>query len=421
MRIAHLSTNDFGGAAIAAINLHRALLQDGVESDLLTLGRTRDDVPRHHQVDPYALHPPAWLSRARYKTRRALESTGLADDRSPDAWNRHLRDRPPGRETFSLPWTFFDVLRHPLMHRADVIHLHWVSRGMIDNVRFFERCGKPVVWTLHDMNPFTGGCHHADECEGFRATCKACPQLAEADLPHAWWQAKRDAIAGFPKERLALVAPSQWLASRCQASTVMAGRRCEVVPNGFDTALFSPEIRTEARRSLGWPADKRIVLFSAFETGNPRKGMDVLLPALEELGGEAMLVCMGAPPPAGQARPGIVSTGLLRDPAAIARHYAAADIFVLPSMAENLPNTICEAHLCGTPAVAFAVGGIPEQIDGSNGLLVPTRSSEALKGSLRAALNRDWDHRAIAAKAQARYGAQGVAERYQAIYRRFAS
>ena len=90
-------------------------------------------------------------------------------------------------------------------------------------------------------------------------------------------------------------------------------------------------------------------------------------------------------------------------------------------MAENLPHTICEAHLCGTPAVAFAVGGIPEQIDGSNGLLVPTRSSEALKESLRAALNRDWDHRAIAAKAQARYGAQGVAERYQAIYRRFAS
>lgn len=418
MRIAHLSTNDFGGAAIAAINLHRALLKAGVESDLLTLGRTRHDVPRHLEVDPYALHPPAWLSRARYKARRVLERTGLADDRSPDAWNRHLRHRPPGRETFSLPWTFFDVLRHPAVQAADIIHLHWVSRGMIDHVRFFQGCGKPVAWTLHDMNAFTGGCHHADECEGYRASCQSCPQLADPDRPHAWWRAKRDALAAFPLDRLALVAPSRWLASRCEASTIMAGRSCAVVPNGFDTARFRPMDRAEARRALGWPAERRLVLFSAFDAGNPRKGMDLLLPALEGLGSDALLVSMGAPMPALEGRPDTVSTGLLRDADLIARHYAAADIFVLPSMAENLPNTICEAHLCGTPAVAFAVGGIPEQIDGRNGLLVHARSVEALRQAMRAALDHPWDHAAIAATAQERYDAAGIADRYQALYQR---
>ena len=419
MRIAHLSTNDFGGAAIAAINLHRALLKAGVASDLLTLGRTRDDVPRHHLVDPFALHPPAWLSRTHYKARRVLERTGLADDRSPDAWNRHLRYRPPGRETFSLPWTFFDVLRHPVAHRADVIHLHWVSRGMIDNARFFERCGKPVVWTLHDMNPFTGGCHHADECEGYRASCKSCPQLADPARPHAWWQVKRDALADFPKDRLALVAPSRWLASRCESSSIMAGRTCAVVPNGFDTSHFGPHQRAESRSSLGWPADKRIVLFSAFDAGNPRKGMDQLLPSLEGLGNDVLLVSMGAPMPALQGRPNVISTGLLHDSDAIARHYAAADIFVLPSMAENLPNTICEAHLCGTPAMAFAVGGIPEQLDAGNGLLVHTRSSDALREAMHAALYRSWDHAAIAAAAHERYNAEVVVSRYQDIYRGF--
>lgn len=419
MRIAHLSTNDFGGAAIAAINLHRALLKAGEESDLLTLGRTRDDVSRHHLVDPYTLHPPAWLSRARYKTRRVLERTGLADDRSPDAWNRHLRDRPPGRETFSLPWTFFDVMRHPIARRADVIHLHWVSRGMIDNTRFFKNCSKPVVWTLHDMNPFTGGCHHADECEGYRASCMACPQLAEPDQPSAWWQVKRDALAGCPKDRLALVAPSRWLASCCESSSIMAGRTCAVVPNGFDTAHFGPHQRAFGRQRLGWPKDKRVVLFGAFDAGNPRKGMETLLHALDGLGSDVLLVSMGAPIPALKGRPDVISTGLLHDADAIARHYAAADIFVLPSMAENLPNTICEAHLCGTPVVAFAVGGIPEQIDGSNGLLVHTRSSDALREAMRAALDRSWDHAAIAAAARERYDAERVVRRYQAIYRSF--
>jgi glycosyltransferase involved in cell wall biosynthesis len=418
MQIAHLSTNDFGGAAIAAMNLHRALLHAGVESDLLTLGRTRHDIPRHHLVDPHALHPPAWLSRGRYKARRLLERAGLADDRSPDSWNKHLRGRPPGRESFSLPWTFFDVLRHPIVQRADIINLHWVSRGMIDNVRFFEGCGKPVVWTLHDMNPFTGGCHHADECKGYEAACRSCPQLADPDRPHRWWQAKHDAIARFPDERLALVAPSQWLANRCEASSIMAGRACDVVPNGFDASIFKLQDRAAARAALGWPADRRIVLFSAFDAGNPRKGLDMLIPAMSGPGEDALLVSMGAPMPALQGRPDALSTGLLSDPSLIARQYAAADIFVLPSMAENLPNTICEAHLCGTPAVAFAVGGIPEQIDGSNGLLVHERSAEELRKAIRAALSSNWDHAAIAASAHGRYNAASVASRYQAIYRR---
>ncbi|MBK9174777.1 MAG: hypothetical protein IPM46_00265 [Flavobacteriales bacterium] len=153
MQIAHLSTNDFGGAAIAAMNLHRALLHAGVESDLLTLGRTRHDIPRHHLVDPHALHPPAWLSRGRYKALRLLERTGLADDRRPDSWNKHLRGRPPGRSPFHYrgPSSMHSAI--PSCNALTSSTCTWVSRGMIDYVRFFEGCGKPVVWTLHDMDP----------------------------------------------------------------------------------------------------------------------------------------------------------------------------------------------------------------------------------------------------------------------------
>lgn len=416
MRVVHLSTGDFGGAAIAAINLHEALLEQGIGSDLLTLGRTRSDVPRHRVAEPFALHPPAWLSRARYKARRALEAAGIADDRSPGPGNRNLRDRPPGREFFSLPYSFFDIDRHPLVRQADIVHLHWVSQGMIGFDRFFARCRKPIAWTLHDMNPFTGGCHHADECEGYVTDCTGCPQLADPSKAHAYWRVKRDALRTVPRERMRFVAPSAWLAGRARRSSILAGRECTVIPNGFDRRHFRFIPKAEARSALGLCDDRRIVLFSAFDAANPRKGMPLLLDALDGIAG-VRLLSMGRPMPDLNGRPDVLSTGLLTDPGRIALHYAAADLFVLPSQAENLPNTICEALLCGTPVAAFRVGGIPEQVNAGNGLLAEPGDAHGLREALRAALSGAWDHEAIAAAAAARYDRDSVARAYAQLYR----
>ena len=415
MRVVHLCTNDFGGAAVAAINLHESLIAQGVESDLLTLGRTRNDVIRHHAVDPFSLGSTRLLNQARYKARRALERAGLVEDRSIGADNRNLQSRPPGREIFSLPYSFFDADLHPLVQRSDIVHLHWVSRGMIGCDRFFARCKKPVAWTLHDMNPFTGGCHHADECDGFTSDCSNCPQLADRAKARAYWNVKQQGISRHPKDLLALVAPSEWLAERARRSTILAGRDCQVIPNGFDTARFKPVRRSDARAALGLPAEGRIILFSAFDAANPRKGLSLLLRALEGRD-DMILVSMGHRIPALAGRSNAISTGHLGDPARIALHYAAADLFVLPSLAENLPNTISESLLCGTPVCAFHVGGIPEQIDGTNGALVAPGDVIALGATIDACLNRAWDREAIAVNAARCYDRDLVASAYRRQY-----
>lgn len=417
MRIAHLCTDDFGGAAVAAINLHEALLAQGMESDLLTLGRTRNDVQRHHAIAPFELTGSPLLARARYHARRAMEKAGLVDDRSIGPGNANLRNRPPGLEIFSLPYSFFDAGRHPLVQRADIVHLHWVSRGMIGFDRFFARCSTPIVWTMHDMNPFTGGCHHADACQGFTRECRDCPQLADPAKAHDYWRVKRGAIERIPRDRMALVAPSEWLAARAQRSSILSGRDCTVIANGFDLKVFKPMPREQARATLGLPQEARIILFSAFDAANPRKGMPLLLKALDELGTDAHLVSMGHPMQELLHRPNTISTGLLTDASRIATHYAAADLFVLPSQAENLPNTICESLLCGTPVVAFNVGGIPEQVHAGNGLLVEAGHAVGLGEAMREALVLPWDRSAIAVNAAARYDRAPMAGRYAQLYR----
>lgn len=417
MKVVHLNTSDFGGAAMAAINLHIALLEQGVDSHLLTLNKTRNDIPQHAAVDPFSLRGTPVLNRLRYKARRALEVTGLAEDRSNTPANRNLRKGRGGHELFTFPFSFFDVLEHPLLRAAEVVHLHWTGYGMVDHQRFFGHCNKPIVWTLHDMNPFTAGSHHTDADLSFRYGPDLSPQLKDPAKAERYWRYKHDAVKALPAGRLTLVAPSHWLAAHARASAMFSGRACAVIPNGFNTAVFRPQDRRAARDAMGWPQDRRIVLFNAADADNPRKGMQLLIPALRKLHRPNLqLVCVGGGAALLPEDMPAVATGYLTDPAAIARTFAAADLFVLPSLAENLPNTIAEAHLCGTPVAAFRVGGIPEQVDDANGRLAELHEPENLSEAIGNALDSHWNHAAIAEKAAVRYDRRTVASAYRALY-----
>jgi glycosyltransferase involved in cell wall biosynthesis len=418
MKVVHLNTTDFGGAAMAARHLHEAMLVLGEDSHLLTLTKTRDDIPRHARVDPFALVPPAWLARLRYRSRRALERLGWVEDRHPGPENSLLRQRPPGHEIFTLPFAWFSVLDHPLVQQADVLHLHWTGHGLMDHADFFGRWQRRVVWTFHDMNPFTAGCHYAEDCTGYRQRCTPCPQLHDPQRAAPLWQYKREALAKVPAEHLRLVAPSRWLAGLAETSSLLAGRSCAVVPNGFDTACFKPTDKAEARRELGIPADRRVVLFSALDLSDKRKGMPLLMEALRNLDDEQLLlVRMGGNSAGLPGGHGILGTGHIASPQVLASYHAAADVFVLPSSADNLPNTVCEALLCGTPVVAFDVGGLPEQVvHGTNGLLVEAGDVDALRDAIRMALHRTWDRQAIAMAAARRYDRLHVARTYLDIY-----
>lgn len=369
MKIVHLSSYDLlGGAAKAAFRLHTALVAAGVDSTMLV---RRRDSARSDIRQPGGAALKLWL-----KAQRRC-------DRLPVL----LKGRAAGG--FSPGWVP-DGLRGELRRlQPDIVHLHWVTDGFfqLETLRAIE---VPVVWTMHDMWPFTGGCHHAGDCGNFTGKCGRCPMLeseSEADLSRTGWRRRAKAFAGKP---VAFVAPSRWLAGRALQSSLLKGESVRVIANGTDTANFAPQDRASVRRRWNLPADKVLVLAGSAQLRNPFKGFPDFLESMRMLRGtpnaaNVEVVLFGGEAPASPELEGfnVHYLGTLPNDKAMASVYAAADVFVAPSWADNLPSTVIEAMACGVPAVAYDVGGIPEIIDhAETGLLVPVRQASQLGAAL---------------------------------------
>ncbi len=292
----------------------------------------------------------------------------------------------PNREktVFSAASVPSNLPRFLMRRNPDVVHLHWVTAGFV-SVEAIGRIRSPIVWTLHDSWAFTGGCHVPDECQRYRAQCGCCPKLGssnESDLSRRTFRRKQ---SSWDLERMTMVTPSNWLRDCALNSALFRTADIRVIPNGIDTDAFMPIDRQVARAKLDLPQNKRIVLFGAMKaTESPNKGYPDLCAALDALYPEktedVMLLVFGAE--AAHATPRGIETrfvGTQRDESRLRLLYSAANLFVLPSHSENLPNTILESMACGTPAVAYRLGGIPEIIDhGRNGFLAEPRNIEDL-------------------------------------------
>jgi len=265
-----------------------------------------------------------------------------------------------------------------------IVHLHWVA-GFVDHLAFFPGVsGRQLVWTLHDMNPFSGGCHFDNHCARFQDQCGRCPQLgstSESDLSHEIWCRKKMSFENIGPGGLQLVSPSRWLAEVTRKSSLLGNWPCTTIPNGLDTDVYAPAGMSSARDKLGLPHDARIVLFVADTLDNPRKGMGHLLAAIEHIKSVEglFLLSVGANPPTIPA--GLPSCHIrsVNDDGLLAAIYSAADIFVISSLADNLPNTVLESMSCGTPVVGYSSGGIPELVEPmETGLLAETGDVKAL-------------------------------------------
>ena len=399
-----------GGAAIAAGRLLRALNRNGVDAELLVRDK-RTDNPR------VAALPGGPALRARFLLERldVVLANGLSRD------NLFAID-PATRGT--------DITRLPEFRRADVVHLHWVNQGMLSlrGVRRILATGKRVVWTLHDMWPLTGICHHADDCQGWLHGCGHCPLLRHggaADLSRRTYARKAGAYAAG---RITFVACSDWLAALARRAPLLAGHRVESIPNPLDTSLFAPGDRGAARRRLGLPQERRLVLFVAYKVTDPFKGIDYLRQAV------SMLAARSA---SWRDSLGIVAVGreatylkdsfdvpvypqeFVADAATMADYYRAADVLAMPTLRDNLPNTVAEAMACGVPCAASRVGGLPQMIDhGTNGYLAAPADAAALADGIAALLGPEGAafSAAARAKAVACYSEQAVAARYARVY-----
>jgi glycosyltransferase involved in cell wall biosynthesis len=351
MKIQIISQSDAsGGAARAAYRLHRAMLDHGMASRMKVRDKRSDDWT--------VVGPESKYCKAGSLLRPALGNLAMRLQQSGNV-NLHSGNWLPSDWSGKLNCT-----------DAEVVNLHWVG-GEALSIEDIGHIRKPVVWTLHDMWPFCGAEHYAADDERARwrtGYSKESRPASEGglDLDRLVWRRKLRAWI----RPMHIVAPSQWLASCARESALFRNWPVSVIPNVLDTGIYQPLNRDFCRQALGLPHDRKIILFGALGGGrDSRKGYDLLLGALERLAHQESVqnvLCVVF----GQSEPEqppklhfpILWMGHVHDDAALVLLYNSADVTVVPSHQENLPQTATEAQACGCPVVAFNCTGFQDAV-----------------------------------------------------------
>lgn len=378
IKVLHLNTFDIkGGAARAAYRLHHGLRTADVDSHML--------VQRKKSSDPTVTGPDSTFGRAWGYLKELI-------DLLPLKLYRHRENVP-----LSPGWLPGNLSKTINKLNPDIIQLHWVVGGFLP-LKELQKLNRPIVWTLHDMWAFTGICHYTGECEKYTAACGNCAMLnstRENDLSHKAWERKKNAYAGL---NLTIVTPSQWLAQCARKSSLLKDFRIEVIPNGLDLNVFKPVDRKTAREQLSLPPDKKYILFGAISsTSDRRKGFHLLHPALLKLSEnhnmkDVELLVFGASEPENPPDFGLPTRylGTVNNDEHLALLYTASDVCVTPSLQDNLPNIVVETLACGTPCVAFNIGGMPDMINHlKNGFLAKPFDPEDLAKGIHWVLGED--------------------------------
>lgn len=415
MKLLHLSTNDIaGGAALAAYRLHSGLRRRGLDSELL--------VVKAESGDP-SVRALGGGGSLLARVRRQLRLRQIRRD-----FVAYRRTRGPGHEQFSDDRSRYGAAVARAVPPADIVTLHWVA-GMLDYKAFFGAVppALPLVWRLSDMNAFTGGCHYDEWCGRWASGCGACPQLGSSradDLSQQIWQRKAEAFAQLGAEQLHVVALNGWMAEQVRRSPLLGRFPIAVIPNGVNSDTFAPRDRALARDVLGIPQDARVVLFVAMATTNHRKGFSLLTQALGAMRDAVpglFLLSLGRARTMPEVQVPHLALGEVKQERLLSLVYSAADLFAIPSLQDNQPNTVLEALACGVPVVGFDAGGIGEMVrPGLTGELVPVGDVSALREATAALLLDEGRRRALGAGARQvvlrEYRQEQQVERYCQLY-----
>ena len=413
MKILLLNTDDFtGGAAIACRRLLKALnTKTKVQASML-VQESKSGESNIVQLNH------SWLSKKKAFLRFVAERLFYL----------------PFEKTKELRFAFnpakfgMNLSENHTIKSADILHLHWINFGFLSvkSIGKLAKTQKPIVWTLHDMWAFTGGCHHSGECKNYQKSCGNCERFIKnpspTDLSNQIWEGKSKA---YPALNLTIVTCSKWLGNRAKKSSLFKNLRVETIPNPIDTSLFQPIDKITARKKFNLPENKKYILFAAMKVDAIGKGFPYFRDALhlisEQVSDVEILIFGQAQASDYDSLPFKVNVlGRLNDVATIAQAYSAASVFVTPSLEENLPNTIMEAMACGTPAIGFDIGGIPEMIEHQQtGYLATYKSAEDLaKGIYWTLFEADYEAlcRNSRQKVIENYAEEIVAKQYQALY-----
>ena len=413
MRVLFINTSErIGGAAIAAYRLMDALKNNGIKAKMLVRDKRSD------QISVVELKK-SWWKVWQFIWERII------------IWKEnHFKKH--NLFAVDIANTGTDVTTLPEFQQADVIHLHWINQGMLslNDIHKIILTGKPIVWTMHDMWPCTGICHHARDCNKYHDECNSCPYIYNGgrknDLSNKVFLNKK---ALYKLAPITFVTCSKWLKEQASFSALLTGQQIIDIPNPINTNLFKPRNKIESRTKCKLPIDKKLILFGSIKITDKRKGIDyfiesckLLVEKYPEVKDEWGIVVYGkhSDQLISLLPFKVYALNYISSEKELVDVYNSVDIFVTPSLEENLPNTIMEAMACGTPCVGFHIGGIPEMIDHlHNGYVAEYKSAEDFANGIHWALT-EGDYNTLSEEAYrkvvASYSEGAVAKRYIDIY-----
>jgi len=348
MKVLHITTSAKGGAGIAAFRLHQALMQNGVASGFLSSNLTIDFDNEIVEDAFFKYNKPSVLKRLRIK----LENYFFSSKRQKATYYLEGIKEKMQFEMATLPYSSFRLQDHPLVQQADIINLHWMG-GILDYNSFFKYCQKPIVWTLHDRNPFQGLFHYKND--------ELINAEISAEFDDKMKQIKATAMQQVKKG--AIITPSKWLLKETTNGGFFPSFSKDCIPNSIDLDVFKLQDKIELRMEYSLANDAFIILFVSDSVQNHRKGFDLLIDALSHLENiPVTVVTIGKGEMPAVSNLKIIPLGEITTADEMAKCQALADVFVLPSREDNLPNVMLEAFACGTPVIGFPVGGIAEHV-----------------------------------------------------------
>lgn len=405
MKVVHISTIDAGGAGIAARRIHHALLKMGVDSSMLARTNYTDDptvtqaVPNLNLYNP----PKSFLLRKMDKVLRRRGQRLTQVERFEREMDRldHLYVA-----SYTSPVSNYDLVTHPLVQEADIIHLHWIE-NFVDYQSFFQRVDKPIVWTFHDENIAFGGLHYSDEAIRLKDPF--------AEIERQFVKIKKEALTS--NRNIHMVALSRQMEQFYHAHAIQSNYPVGIIHNGIRPDDFQILSHDYCKKILGIPDDRIVLCFCASDINDKYKGLSILVNAIEHLVNPALtLLCVGKGD-LPKSSVNIVGTGPISNSRLLSIVYSVSDLFVMPSYEESFGQTPIEAMACGCPVVAFPCGIIEELITPNNGVRCSDFTVESLVNGIQKALATHYDREAIRKDVIERFNISKIAGQYIDLYK----
>ena len=417
MKVVHLNASDKGGASIVAQRLNEAL-------------NAYTDVNSHHLIfsgnSKGLLETTFWANSPLKKIRAFLNHALDKFDFLQYERNAEIRFQ------FNHARMGIDISHHPLIKEADIIHIHWVLKGFLsfETVEKLTHLGKPIVWTCHDLWPFTGGCFYLWGCENLPGGCGNCPYMnnpSPNDISHFLLLNK---IKLFERANVNWVSPSRWLSDIARTSPVLNSNTIfSVIPNPIrvsDYEVAELNTKNKLKTEMGLKPEIFTILFSAANLENPAKGFNDFKNIMNLLTGfDVQVIVVGRSKKDVQLPLPFYYAGYVRETARVKELFAASDLYITTSHEDNLPTTVMESLACGVPALGYAIGGVPELIShGETGFIFPKGDFNAMANGVKELLNNPTLQKEFSLnsrlKAENTYDESVVSKDYASLYKQIA-